>query len=469
MKRKTRLILTFLLSLLLLISCSREDVEPVGSFPYTAGEQNKENEVISASVDVLKSDPSHNTATDNTIVWAFPNHSFDGLVTELNINKQLESDGYPFRIKCVFPGELGDFGAMASECEADVVYGGMGCVSQTSALPPVYDGIMKGRYLCLDDYLKGSKLLDSIPESLWNSVKVDGKICCIPNVNHPDSCFTVVIKKSDYSPETIASFDGTPEQLFKLLSKEKRMVYAINDFCFLSMYGIQDTGYGVCYENGVLKNCVELPAADEWYHTINSLHSEGKVIEGTTDALMNTDGWSVGLCRNGNASLFSDEEYAKFIYPAYIGNGFSSAIGIRSDTDKAKMAFDMIQLFFTDPKYGNLIIYGNDVVENNGYAVDVSGNLVFSYLKKLYWGIGDGTLRGGDEYYYFANSEERKEFYQKYISEVSMDYMNYPEQIKKILDACDRYRECLLKDKDKFEKDWKTWKEKTSEYFAEIK
>ena len=57
---------------------------------------------INSSVDIINEDIWN--VDNNTIVWAFFDSTAGNEEVEQRVNKKLEKDGYPFRLKCVVLG-----------------------------------------------------------------------------------------------------------------------------------------------------------------------------------------------------------------------------------------------------------------------------------------------------------------------------------------------------------------------------
>ena len=158
---------------------------------------------IEISEDIVKNIENITSNLDGEvteIIWAFPNHSFETATesVEKRINNKLEEDGYKFRLKCMFI-DLDGYEDNIIDCDADIVYTGL--KADTESLSSAYLAIKEGKYKCLDDFLESSNLYDFFPEILWESVRMDGKIYCIPNVALPDSGLAIVLKKERYSKQ----------------------------------------------------------------------------------------------------------------------------------------------------------------------------------------------------------------------------------------------------------------------------
>lgn len=447
-KRKKRHIAMLLIwGMITLSSCSRDDNRVTEETSLTAF-TSEEQEVVPV------------------IRWAFPDSSFEPDDVEARVNRQLAKDGYPFRLQCMLL-ETNNYTEKVQDCEADIVYTGLG--NGATFYSPAYDAIQKNKYMNLDRYLENSRLYSFFPELLWDTVRYDGSVFCVPNTNFPDTGLTVLFKKSVYSKEEIEQFGETLESLLSFLSQERKLYYGISDAAYLDMYEISNLPFGIYYEDGKIKNLMESELNCKWLRKMNGLVKRGILLDKTIDPVENEEAWAVGLFTTGRATRFQDEDYWKYEYKGDTGDNFAGAIAIRENSPHPDEAFAMLELFLTDKDYGNLIVYGENVKDVDGYAVDAESEaVIFSFMMKQYWGINDGVLKGSMDYYSFDSPKERQDYYDQYIRLADMSYMNYPEQMKKLSKLYDKYADIFL-DPDSFEADLNEWKKEAAVIFDTIK
>lgn len=407
----------------------------------------------------------------NTIIWAFMDDIIGAEDVEKNVNKKLEEDGYDFRLKCVALGYK-DYSKKVRECRADIVFSGIRSDEDRDIkVNPAYDSICAGSFLKLDDYLIGSKLYDFFPEMLWDSVRYEGSIYCVPNMNFYDTHLAVIIKKSAYTEKQIEQFDGSLEGLLSLISNENKLYYNPRKTSYLDMYGIanEDT-CGVYYEGDSIKNIMDLEIAETWIKTMHQLAMQGLIVDGSINFLDCKDEWSVALCNVGADTGLKDD-YIIINYPGDVYQHTDKAIAIRENSHNPDAAFKMLELFLTDSDYGNLIIYGENVINDNGYAVDPqSGKKIYSWNKRFQWGINDGILKGtGDDNIIFDTPEDRKNFYENMrpVSKMAevLTSIEYNELLAGLRDLISKHDDIIFNGKN-FDEEFEDWKKDSDELFA---
>ena len=153
-----------------------------------------------------------------------------------------------------------------------------------------------------------------------------------------------------------------------------------------------------------------------------------------------------------------ENEYYIIKYKGDMYPRFAGAIGIRENSHNPEYAFKMIELFLTEPKYGNLIVYGEDVNEKDGYAVDANtGKNIYSWSNRMQWAINDGILKGmGDEKITFDSPEERKIYYKKFIRAAQTSFYDYYELCSGLSLLKEKYKRIIFEkgDIDKKIKEW---------------
>ena len=103
----------------------------------------------------------------------------------------------------------------------------------------------------------------------------------------------------------------------------------------------------------------------------------------------------------------------------------------------------------TDSEYGNLALYGSDVKEENGYAINPeTGRERYIFPVKMYLGINDGVLKGEMDYYSFSTPEERAVYYEKYIRMGDISWLEYPEFTGEIYYMIEKYKDIMLNTKN---------------------
>ncbi len=354
--KKNRIIIFLIAICLLIIGCESNQSENSES---TAISQEPHNNTVSQNtntdnyltpLDDFDIPEETWNVDENTIIWAFMDNLAAGTDdVEEKVNKKLEEDGYDFRLKCVVLGYR-DYSKKIRECKADIVFGGINSDLDTDVKwNPTYDAICAGSFLKLDDYLKGSKLYDFFPEVLWDSVKYNENIYCVPNMNFYDTHLAVIIKKSAYTEEQMEQFDGSPEGLLKLVSDENKLYYNSRRASFLDIYGISnEDSYGIYYDSEDIKNIMDLELTSSWLKALHELAMQDRIVDGSVAILDCKDEWSVALYNVGADSGFNENDYMIINYAGDVYPHYSGAIAIKKDSHNPDAAFKMIELFLTE-------------------------------------------------------------------------------------------------------------------------
>lgn len=416
---------------------------------------------------------------ENIIVWAFMEDNILSAEIEERVNRQLEKDGYPFRLRCeilcsdlVLKGEKKyvEYRKRLQECHADIVY--TGPVTFTNAdntiIPPALEAIHNDKLFCLDTFLKNSRLYETLPESIWDSVRVDGKIYCVPNTVIGDAGLCIAFKKSEFTKEEIDAFDDTVEGLVEMLSEKKKLFCASNSF--LDMYDINAVeGYGIYYDGNSIKNLMELDLNIKWIKEMNRLYRRGILLENKKDVFSCAEEWAVAMVYNRDSKRFDPDKYYIKNYKGDIDEHFTASVAIKKDSHNPELAYKMLELFLTDPRYANLIIYGEDVKEIDGVAVDPeTGAPIDAFNRKLTWGINDAAYKCASDFdRTFGSPEERKEYYAKYCRPANNLYFNYPEQMFELNQLYEKHYNIIFNDKN-FDDELSEWILETKKIFSEI-
>lgn len=421
-------------------------------------------------------EPIENIGED-TIVWGLMRFGDDADRRVERINQKLKEDGYPYEILFqqleLVPENNSssylppDYRKSMFKSGADVVSTGMPAFTDETAWDPAYEAIMKGKLLKLDDYLKGSKLYDMIPEALWDSVRVDGSIYCIPNPALRNSCFSIVFKKSAYTEEQLQSFDDTIEGLTPFISAENKLYYG--DDRFVSMYGIHSNTYGIYYTDDGFGNLSNLDEYVNGLTVLNSLAQAGMVINPRTKGFEESkDEWSVAFCDDFYTSLLNEDDYYIRTYRGIVEPGFNSAIAIKASSHNPDGAFKLIELIMTDPEYAKLAVYGENVILKDGFAYDTEKEkYAVGYLSRLQFGVMELVYPDKDSYLTrFESIEAKKEYYANNFDPVNLSPLKFPVEMRKLRNLTYDNEKIIFK-KD-FAERLKKWQQESEEIYETI-
>ena len=459
--------------------------------PDSDGDKNSDNGIGSAAEDIRKHGDDETDADlfekaseyfkysgpedENTLTWAIWDiHDTAEQICE-RVNSRLKEAGYDFTMSIYELAAdaspyLRNYGKLMLECGADIIFTGMGNADDERIWSPAYEGIKNNRFLKLDDYLKGSRLYEQYPEKLWDSVRVDGSIYCIPNPNNMSRCFAVVFKKSAYSEEEINSFDDTIEGLAKLISKENKLFCGGDDF--LSMYGIwQDGDLGICYTDGKIRNQLDYELYTEGLRTLNGLAEEGMLISSKKNLMLDTkDEWSIALCSDYHAARLDENEYYVKTYPVPVEPHFTCSIAISADCKNPEAAFKLIELIVTEPEFANAVLYDDNIILKDGFAYDPENDkYVYAYWGRMQWGIKETAYKSKEDAYgYYDTPQQRKDYYENKLGPVEMASLEYPIEIRQLRNLADEHDDIVFNVRS-FEKELETWKKDAEEIFKNIK
>lgn len=458
-----------------------EDSGIDNSIEYNNTENNPDlvqNIPSEAEIEAMKKDFVYYGPDDeNTITWAIMmNTSDDGERACERVNKKLKEDGYDFNFgycELASPRVSSEgtryYRYLMMECDADVVYTGMYNHDDTTIWSPCYEAIKKGKLLKLDDYLEGSKLYDYFPEKMWDAVRVDGSIYCIPNPTANAGCFTIVFKKSAYTEDEISRFDDTIEGLRPFLSEENKL-YCLNT-SFLSMYGIDQTDvFGIYYQDDKIKNQMECDTYVEGLKKLHDYYMEGLALKIKESPGRCSDDWSVALLWDRNAVLELDlEEYYVKTYKGFVGSLCAQAIAIKADTKNPEEAFKMIELLMTNSDYANALLYEDNIIEKDGYAYDPEKDEYKNpYWMKQWFGLAEIAYQSKEDPDRFKTSEERKEYYETNLGPVITSCMDYPAEVMKLWRLAEEH-DGIIYNKKNFEEELNKWIKDSSEIFKTIR
>lgn len=434
------MIINIILLILLLTGCS-----------VIGWNQKNDDSIDDSSTEILNNIKDDNKIT--IVKWAFPANSLDKYEEPIEniVNKKLEADGYDFRLECVYI-DSSDYNEAVKECNADIVWTGIRNRDNIRELSPAYLAIKENKYMCIDSFLAESKLYELYPEILWNSVKIKGKIFCIPNTVFPDCGLAIAFSKDKYSKAEIDDFEDTLESLLNLLGESNVLGYSGVGCEYLDMYNIPNELVFIYFEDGQIKNLMENALNLKWIRALNSLAEKGQLVRPDVVPIIENNEsskWDIALLNTGEVLNLDDNKYWKKYYKGDSGENFKASIAIKADSANPEKAFKMIELFMTDSEYGNLLLYGRNVIDQNGYAINPeSGRKVYAFNKKMYLGINDGVLKGEADYYSFPTPEERRDYYEKYIRQGNLLWMEYPEFAGALYCMIDKYDNMIWNNKN---------------------
>ena len=282
-----------------------------------------------------------------------------------------------------------------------------------------------GGLLELDDLLKETpKLVESIPEDVWESARYNGKIYAVPNQQIMSTTWAFEIDK-EYADKYNFDVDSVkkPEDLEPLLKAIKeneptkyayRTNYGASPWVY-DKYEVYSYYIGIDKETGEVVSLLETPEWKEGSRTLNKWYNEGYIRKDVASAgndsseynarryVVSNTSWKPGIEESSKLSKGYEIAYAKYTEP-YKGLGYaqSTMIGIGKNSKNPEKALKFIELINTNEELYNLICFG---IEGKHYYLDENKQVEYidnsGYAPKADWKFGNQfnayTLKGQPE------------------------------------------------------------------------
>ncbi len=354
-----------------------------------------------------------------SVIWSLPDYGIE-LNTDL-LNKALLEDGYSYRLKIQYISDTEEMDYQAqirqllSQGQTDIAFLGTSTVGEIddNIESMVRDGIL----LELSDYLstsEGTKLKESYYEELWDTVTVNGQLCLLPNQVAMDGSGFYAFNKELFTEEDIKAFDGTLQSLEEMLEEKN-----VEDYPVIWDVDIYQLAFlaGLEYRYGVLLD-LETGEVDNIYESAGFLN----VID-SIKAMMQEDYFGEELAYYNMGDSEEIEKYEERIealqFSVWAGRGFSElreeiiehayivqmpyalvsrvsgSTGISSNAPHADEALELLTLIYTNEKYSNLLIWGQentDYTLENGIGKPLTDLAKGVFVKEFLLGVYDVVL-----------------------------------------------------------------------------
>lgn len=352
------------------------------------------------------------------VKWAVPKGCIVSALTLNEINYKLEQAGAGYGLKILEIDE-DDYQANLDRSDADIAFIGFEDANVAAM------ALETGKYACLDEFLRDSKLYEAIPELLWDSVKYQGSIYYVPNEALRNDGICVIFDTDKIPLEKAETFDGNIFTLEEYLPEGECLYYDLDAFRFAESFGyVYDKGLLFSYDGTVTdpigeKRCVQ------WLRTINQWCAVGKA---TSDP---------SASEQCAIRLISDLDEAgentyKYAWKGSVCPRLNLSVGIRATSPKQEEAFHFLELVHTDPSYGNLLIFGKEKLDSEEVPTA-------NWARQLIFGLDTGLLSGASGFRHFASLEEKKQYYEEHIIASPSLYMNLPEECQELLTIENKY------------------------------
>lgn len=355
---------------------------------------------------------------DYYVKWAVPKGCVVSDLTLDEINYKLEQAGAGYGLKILEIDES-DYQDNLDKSDADIAFIGFDDANAAAA------ALEAGKYACMDEFLRDSKLYEAIPEVLWDTVKYQGAIYYVPNEAMQNAGICVVFDTEKIPLEKAEAFDGNIFALGEYLPEGERLYYGLDAFYFAE-------SFGYVYDKGLLfsvDGSVTDPFEDErcvqWLRTLNQWYMDGK----TTSASREKEQCAIQLTFDFDEA---GENTFKYAWKGSACPRLNLSVGIRAASQKQEEAFRFLELVHTDSSYGNLLIFGKEALDSGDVP---SAN----WMRQLIFGLDTGLLKGPSDFRHFASPEEKKQYFEEHIIASPSLYMVLPEECQELSDIEKKY------------------------------
>ena len=384
-----------------------------------------------------KTAPAPQTHDDDFYIkWAIP----DSIIISDEVNDKVNAlldEKYGLGVRFVpisdIPGEI-DYHSELIKADADIAFAGF----DSDDDKPCERLIAEGFFAPLDDMLKDSEFYSLIPTQLWKTTESNGSIYSIPSETMQDIGVCIVFDLDKIPAEKAKAFNGDITQLDGLLSDNDMLYYGLSDFDYSMFYGDHYSNGIITTQEGVAKSITSDTECMAWLKEMNSLFNKGKATDIECD-------WSVLITRD--IVPISKENTYIYKTKAIVGQRFGASTGIINTSNKKQEAFKLLEIVHSDPEIANLLVYGNEYTEKDGYAYDASGEKIYSFINKLIFGVDSNVLFGADMLMQFSSPDEKKAYYDENVAVSPLAGIDITTDCKEINTVMNKYRS-IWKSKD---------------------
>lgn len=452
---------------------------------FTACNSSVENKLDNTNETEVKTDDADEQVSDSdNIIWTIPNYGIE-LNTEL-LNKTLQADGYPYQltVNCISDTEDADYQTLVSELlsqgKTDIAFLG------TAAIGEVGDDIARmvreGILLELSDYLnteQGKVLKNAFYEGLWDTVKVDNRLCIIPNQVAEDGTSFFAFNKEIFTEADLEDFDGTPQSLKDLLDQkdtgELPIIWdiGINQLAFAAgqeyrygvLFDLQTGAVSSLYESEPFLNAVNAVrflrqenyfGEDAEFYEMYSLGSEEK-----HDAMIKGLDFSVWAGQDYTALREDIQEKTIIVQMPYaLFSRVSAGTGVSSRAPHKEKALEFLTLLYTNEKYSNLLIWGEENIDytlENGIAEPISQLAAGAFVKEFLLGVYDIVLPAEGDSFITDRAAAKRSLYESearcdsIVTGFQADLLNFDSSMKGLESIADNALKTYISGESTFE------------------
>ena len=361
-------------------------------------------------IDTQKNENKDENISENKIVWVLPEEFIK--ITKLQdntvfLNQQLKKDGYNFSVS--FKGVSGtgnnyykDVMKEMKNNTADIA--SLGLDAKGEKVEPSVKLIKSGVFLNLNNYLKsaeGKKLHSAFYDKIWDTVKINGKICAIPVQTAQDGTSFAAFNKKIFGKNI--AFDGSSMQELDGILNKVKLPKGTNGILWQLAFRDICEQLGYVYENGVVTDIktgvvscpFETSEIVEYLKLLHKLYQEKKLValdDGENSQISNMK-FAVWMGYTRDEVFERVKDNTKIVQLPYLFfTRTSGSTGVNKISKKKNEAIQLLSLLYTDSKYANLLIHGKKGKTyqlKNGYAYDMEGNVKSEYAETFITGIYD--------------------------------------------------------------------------------
>ena len=364
----------------------------------------------SNEVDTQKNENKDENISENKIVWVLPEGFINTTSLQDNtvfLNQQLKKDGYNFSVsfKGVFGKENNYYKDVMKEMKnntADIA--SLGLDAKGEKVEPSVKLIKSGVFLNLNNYLKsaeGKKLHSAFYDKIWDTVKINGKICAIPVQTAQDGTSFAAFNKKIFGKNI--AFDGSSMQELDGILNKVKLPKGTNGILWQLAFRDICEQLGYVYENGVVTDIktgvvscpFETSEIVEYLKLLHKLYQGKKLValdDGENSQISNMK-FAVWMGYTRDEVFERVKDNTKIVQLPYLFfTRTSGSTGVNKISKKKNEAIQLLSLLYTDSKYANLLIHGKKGKTyqlKNGYAYDMEGNVKSEYAETFITGIYD--------------------------------------------------------------------------------
>lgn len=325
-------------------------------------------------------------------------------------NDELIKDGHNYKLEIKYLEYEEYSETLKSELKSgdiDIAFLGLG---NSNGSNEIYEIINSGLVLNLDEILlkeQGSMLYNAFPQNLWESVKCNRHIYSIPSVLVNDQGVYAAFNKDYISEDDIENWNGSIDGIYEIIKKVEwnngdapAFQYLIDDYSFEDMIECEiRNGLIFNYETQSVENPLESEKFIGYFRVLEQMKKDGYIPEnisyinnsGLNSAEVSKnikDGNYIVALASGTVDdmFLNDNIIVKKINP-YLSSRINGSIAISNNTDDVDDVVDFLGLLYSDGKYGNILLYGQEGTDYkviDGVAFNIDGSVLYDdYITKL--------------------------------------------------------------------------------------